>query len=89
MTNHKLLEAAYRAKDEVNDQIDRFIELVESRTADASDFMSMCELEEMWRDLRMSTNRTYSDLVSETLSSVDTRDVDAAKKESSSGTGSA
>lgn len=89
MTNHKLLEAAYRAKDEVNDQIDHFIELVESRTSDASDFMSMSELEEMWRNLRLSTNRTYSDLVSETLSSVDTRDVDAAKKGSSSGTVSA
>ena len=44
----------------------------------------MTEIENEWRQLSLSTHKTYSDFVSHGVSSLDTKELNKAKKASSS-----
>jgi hypothetical protein len=48
----------------------------------------MSELETEWRQLSHGTNKTYSDMLSHALSALDTKELNKAKKASSSRKGS-
>ncbi len=84
MKKEELIAAANKAKLEINDQIDEFIESVDRGTRDQEDFASFTEFENLWHTLSMRTHKTYSDMINKTLSSLDTPEVNAAKKDNSS-----
>lgn len=80
----EFVEAIARAQIEVFDQMNTFREKVEQATCDPEDFITMTELEKEWKTLRLSTSKTYSDLVSQALSAMDTKELCASKKANSS-----
>ena len=84
MKKDELIAAANKAKIEINDQIDEFIESVDRGTTDPEDFASFTEIENMWHNLSLTTHKTYSDMMNKTLSALDTPEVNAAKKGNSS-----
>ena len=84
-TTSKLKEAALKAKIEISDEIDRFIDKLDKAAADPEHSISMTEIENEWRQLSLSTHKTYSDFVSHGVSSLDTKELNKAKKASTSG----
>ena len=62
-TTSKLKEAALKAKIEISDEIDRFIDKLDKAAADPEHSISMTEIENEWRQLSLSTHKTYSDFV--------------------------
>ena len=80
MKKDELLAAASKAKIEINDQIDEFIESLQQGTADPENFASFSEIEAMWRNLKLNTHKTYSDMMAVALSSLDTQEVNDSKK---------
>ncbi|MBQ9324815.1 MAG: hypothetical protein IJ246_03485 [Clostridia bacterium] len=80
MKKDELIAAASKAKIEINDQIDEFIESLEQGTADPEHFASFSEIEAMWRNLKLGTHKTYSDMMKAALSSLDTQEVNDSKK---------
>lgn len=88
MKHQEIEEAIARAQIEINDQLNAFKERLAKATADPEHFISMTELEKEWQQLRLSTSKTYSDLVSKAISSFDNKDLNALKKANSSRKGS-
>ncbi len=88
MKKQEFKNAIARAQIEINDQINAFRERVEKATDDPENFISMTELEREWQQLRLSTSKTYSDLVSKALSSFDNKELNSSKKANSSRKGS-
>ena len=80
MKKDELLAAASKAKIEINDQIDEFIESLQQGTANPENFASFSEIEAMWRNLKLDTHKTYSDMMAVALSSLDTQEVNDSKK---------
>ena len=80
----ELLAAANKAKIEINDQIDKFIDALEQGTADPEKFSSFSEIETLWHNLKLETHKTYSDMMSMTLPSLDTQEVNESKKDRTS-----
>ncbi len=80
MKKDELIAAASKAKIEINDQIDEFIESLEQGTADPENFTSFSKIETMWRNLKLGTHKTYSDMMAVALSSLDTQEVNDPKK---------
>jgi hypothetical protein len=76
--------AATRAKVDIDDEINAFIQKLDHATNDPDNFISMTELEEEWRVLSNKTHKIYSDMVSQSLSAIDTRELNSAKKDNSS-----
>ncbi len=88
MKQQEIEEAVARAQIEINDQLNAFKEKLAKATDDPEHFISMSELENEWQQLRLSTSKTYSDLVSKALSSFDNKRLNASKKANSSRKGS-
>lgn len=86
MKAEELDEAIARAQLEINDQLNDFREKFRRATEDPANFITMTALESEWRKLRLSTCQTYSDLVSQALSSCDMKELNDAKKANSSRT---
>ena len=84
MKKDELITAASKAKIEINDQIDEFIEAIEQGTADPENFSSFSEIEELWHNLKLRTHKTYSDMMTLALSSLDTQEVNDSKKDRTS-----
>ena len=84
MKKDELILIATKAKIEINDQIEAFIESIERGTTNPDAFMSISQLEDLWKELNLGTHKTYSDMVSSALSSLDTPEVNESKKGSSS-----
>jgi len=80
MKSDDLKQAAIKAKHEIVDELDEFIEKVDKATTDPNNFITMTQLEEEWRKLSLKTHKIYSDLVSETLSAIDTKELNSTKK---------
>ena len=76
--------AATKAKVDIDDEINAFIQKLDQATNDPDNFISMTELEEEWRVLSNKTHKIYSDMVSQSLSAIDTRELNSAKKDNSS-----
>ena len=84
MKKDDLLKAAIKAKADINDEINAFIEKLDKNTDDPDSFITMDELESEWKKLNLSTNKTYSNMMGEALSAIDTKELVNSKKGSSS-----
>ena len=84
MKKDELIAAANKAKIEINDRIDEFIESLEQGTDDPENFASFSQIENMWHDLKLGTHKTYSDMMAVALSMLDTQEVNESKKGPSS-----
>ena len=59
-----------------------FKEKLEDGVSDASQFITMHEIERLWAELRSNTDNLYSDMVQDFLSSTDEREIIRKKKDS-------
>ena len=84
MKSDDLKTAAEKAKIEINDEINDFIHQIDKASENPDNFITMTQLEEEWRALSLQTHKIYSDMVSESLSSLDTKEINASKKANSS-----
>ena len=80
----KLKELLEQTKVEIADELDSFIEKIDSSTDDPNNFLTMTELEKQWKELSLKTHKIYSDLVSKSLSSVESKELRISKKDNSS-----
>lgn len=88
MKSEELKQIALKAQCNINDEINSFIQKLDAATDDPDNFITMTQLEEEWGKLNSKTHKLYSDMVSESLTAVDTKELNSAKKESTSRTGS-
>jgi len=84
VNKNDLITAATKAKLEIDDQIEAFIEAIDRGTIDPDNFASFSDLEKLLRRLKLETHKTYSDMMSAALSALDTSEVNASKKDNSS-----
>ena len=80
----ELKQAAIKAKCSLNEELDAFIQKIDKATDDPHNFITLTQLEEEWRRLSLKTNKIYSDMVSEALTAIDTKELNSAKKAHSS-----
>lgn len=80
MKKQKLKELLEQTKVEIADELDSFIEKIDSSTDDPNNFLTMTELEKQWKELSLKTHKIYSDLVSKSLSSVESKELRISKK---------
>lgn len=81
MDNKALDKIASDAKLEITHKIDEFISELQNGTSNPDEFITITQLEEKLSLLRSSTTKTYSDIVSAYLSSLDERELIKRKKE--------
>ena len=67
-----------------DEELDAFIQKIDKATDDPDNFITMTQLEEEWNRLSLKTHKIYSDVVSETLTAIDTKELNSSKKENSS-----
>ena len=84
MNKNDLITAATKAKLEIDDQIEAFIEAIDRGTIDPDNFAIFSDLENLHRRLKLETHKTYSDMMSTALSALDTSEVNASTKDNSS-----
>ncbi|MBQ3682952.1 MAG: hypothetical protein II922_07710 [Succinimonas sp.] len=76
--------AAIKAKCSLNEELDEFIQKIDKATEDPDNFITMTQLEQEWNRLSLKTHKIYSNMVSEALTAIDTKELISAKKENSS-----
>lgn len=69
------------AKLEINHQIDQFVADLQNGTSDPDDFITITKSEEKLSLLRSDTTKTYSDILSAYLDSMDETELSKRKKE--------
>lgn len=69
------------AKLEIYHQIDQFVADLQNGTSDPDDFITITKLEEKLSLLRSDTTKTYSDILSAYLDSMDETELIKRKKE--------
>lgn len=82
MDNNALDKIASDAKLEIGHKIDEFISELRNGTSNPDEFITITQLEEKLALLRSNTTKTYSDIVSTYLSSLDEKELIKRKKES-------
>ena len=87
MTNDKLEQAIADAKAQIEKEIDEFKASLDAGTANPESFISLAEIERRWSELRSKTNKTYSDMISTYLSTLDESAIIKSKKENTRGRG--
>jgi hypothetical protein len=65
---------------EVNRLIKQFQEEFTQKTSDTDKFLTINELESMWKELRNSTEILYSDMIRSLISEINERDMVRKKK---------
>lgn len=80
----ELKQAVIKAKCSLDEELDAFIQKIDKATDDPDNFITMTQLEEEWNRLSLKTHKIYSDVVSETLTAIDTKELNSSKKENSS-----
>ena len=71
MDNKTIDRIASDAKLEISHQIDKFVADLQNGTSNADDFTTITQLEEKLSLLHSNTTKTYSDILSAYLSSMD------------------
>ena len=61
--------------------IKTFKEEFSNKTNDSDNFMTITELENLWSELRKSTDVLYSDMIHKLMGDIDERDMVSKKKE--------
>lgn len=69
------------AKLEIGHQIDKFIAELQNGTSNPDDFITITQIEEKLSLLRANTTKTYSDILSAYLDSMDETELIKRKKE--------
>ncbi len=69
------------AKLEISHQIDKFVADLQNGTSDPENFITITQLEEKLSLLRSNTTKTYSDILSAYLSSMDETELIKRRKE--------
>ena len=85
--NNTLDQAVADAKAQIDKEIDMFKTALDAGTTSPESFISFAEIEKKWSELRSKTNKTYSDMISAYLSSLDESAIIKSKKENTSGRG--
>lgn len=80
MDNKTIDRIASDAKLEISHQIDKFVADLQNGTSNADDFTTITQLEEKLSLLRSNTTKTYSDILSAYLSSMDETELIKRKK---------
>lgn len=80
MDNKKLNQIVSEAKLEINHQIDSFVSEIQNETGNPDDFITISQMEERLSLLRANTTKTYSDILSAYLNSVDEKELIKRKK---------
>lgn len=80
MDNKTIDRIASDAKLEISHQIDKFVAGLRNGTSNADDFSTITQLEEKLSLLRSNTTKTYSDILSAYLSSMDETELIKRKK---------
>lgn len=84
-----ILDKAYEdAIIQIKENIAEFRQKHDARTSDPNNFITLSEIEEMWRVLNNSTSKTYSDMISTYLSEIDEKMVIHSKKDNTESLGS-
>ena len=81
MSNPKLEQAVSDAKAQIEREIDEFKAALDAGTANPNSFITLSEIERRWAELRNSTNKTYSDMISAYLTNLDESSIIKLKKE--------
>lgn len=81
MKNDKLEQAVADAKAQIDKEIDEFKAALDAGTADPNSFITLAEIERKWAELKNKTNKTYSDMISTYLSTLDEGAIIKSKKE--------
>ena len=81
MENDKLEQAVADAKAQIARKIDEFKTVLDTGTKDANSFITLAEIERRWAELKNITNKTYTDMISAYLSSLDESAIIKTKKE--------
>lgn len=81
MDSKKIDKIASDAKLEISHQIDKFIAELQDGTSDPDNFITITQLEEKLSLLRANTTKTYSDILSAYLDSIDETELIKRKKE--------
>ena len=81
MSNSMLEQAVTDAKAQIDKEIDEFKAVLDAGTADPESFISFAEIERKWSELKNKTNKTYSDMISTYLSTLDESAIIKSKKE--------
>ena len=80
MDSKTIDKIASDAKIEISHQIDQFVADLQIGTSDPDDFITITQLEEKLSLLRSKTTKTYSDILSAYLDSMDETDLIKRKK---------
>ncbi len=80
MDNKAIDRIVSDAKLEISHQIDKFVADLQNGTSDPNDFITMTRLEEKLSLLRSNTTKTYSDILSTYLNSMDETELIKRKK---------
>ena len=80
MDNKTIDRIASDAKLEISHQIDKFIADLQNGTSNPDDFITITQLEEKLSLLRSNTTKTYSDILSAYLNSMDESELIKRKK---------
>ena len=80
MNNKTIDRIASDAKLEISHQIDKFIADLQNGTGNPDDFITITQLEEKLSLLRSNTTKTYSDILSAYLNSMDETELIKRKK---------
>ncbi len=80
MNSKTLGRIASDAKLEISHQIDKFVADLQNGTSDPENFITITQLEEKLSLLRSNTTKTYSDILSAYLSSIDESELIKRKK---------
>ncbi len=80
MDNKTIDKIVSDAKLEISHHIDNFVAELQSGTSNPDDFITMTQLEEKLSLLRSNTTKTYSDILSAYLNSMDETELIKRKK---------
>lgn len=80
MPNDRLNQAYEDAVLKLEKDMAEFKAKLDAGTSDPERFMSLSEIENLWRNLNKSTTQTYSDMISAYLSDIDEKEVIRLKK---------
>lgn len=68
---------------DLRDSVNKFLDQFDEKTNSTSDFLTMDKLEDLFRELDSETRKIYLNMVSDSISSIDEKELIQLKKENS------
>ena len=82
-----LNQIAEDAVQDLREAINNYVRVFSQKTCNSENFLTIDELENMMTELDAKTRKIYLDMISDSLSGINERDLIASKKENSRGRG--